>query len=338
MDTLNRVIVVIFILVVNGLIIGCAPEPITLRSKHPVDLKSNVASARFSGDHSVLIFLDDMQNIKLWSSQDQDVVMPFAKEHFPDPIRFVDVSFDGQVALLYGEFDVVLFRVENSEYIGKMRFQGISPLARITSAVLSKNKLKLVVGMEDGTINMAELDTGINHQFQPHRQKVTQLLMNQNGGEILSGSLDGQIAKWRFAEPKAVYSQLFQHRITSLAFNDNQSKLFVSDGLREQQVLHAETGDMLLKLDYLSRFKPFREAVFSHDDRFLVTSATKSQLTFWDLNSGTELGVWHITANKESTTVVALSINEAHELVSISSEGLIEFWSFSPLEKRLHKE
>ncbi|WP_462173141.1 WD40 repeat domain-containing protein [Pseudoalteromonas xiamenensis] len=320
------------------LLVGCGQEKIALNNQAATSVGEPVLDAKFSGDAASILFLNHAQQVKIWSlnTNQIDVILP--EDKLPKPARQVEYSKDGSIALVIGENDVAIFRVQPLEYIGKLRMQGISPLARITASALSENKLKFVAGMEDGAINMAQLDTGINNQFQPHRQQVSHIQLTNNGDVVYSGSLDGQIARWQFGEPKAIYSNMYQHRITSLALNKSADRVFVSDGLHEQQILDAESGDVIVNLDYISRFKPFREAYFDESGKLLMTTSSKSQITFWDLKSGKEIGVWSCQTMKDGATVLAITQPDKTHMMTVNTDGLIETWNLTPLLDSVDKE
>jgi WD40 repeat protein len=321
----------------SALILACQSEQPIFKNNEIIEVGESLLAAEFSGDGSRLLMLTSENQVKLWDLDKNALELTLPQENLPIPIRSLTLSNDAQVALVIGENDVVIYRLTPMEYIGTMRFEGVSPLARISSSALSHNKIRFVAGMEDGTINMAQLDTGINNSFRPHRQRVSHLLFESNGEYLYSGSLDGQIAKWRFAEPKALYSTIFQHRITSLQVDEVQSRLFVSDGLREQNVYDSKELKPLLKLDYLSRFKPFRQATFESSGRFLVTAGTKRQLTFWDLESGQDIGMWDFQVNKESASLIALKEVSKHVLLTVNTDGMIEKWPLNQLNSQVNR-
>lgn len=316
-------------------LVGCQNEQTLFENNKVVEVSESLLDGDFSADGKSLLLLTSENQVKLWNIEKRQIELTLPQDKLPLPIRSVILSDDASIALILGENDVSIYRLAPLEYIGKMRFEGVSPLARISSAALSKNKLRFVAGMEDGTINMAQLDTGINNSFQPHRQRVSHLLFEGNNEFVYSGSLDGQIAKWRFAEPKALYSTIYQHRITSLQFDEKHQRLFVSDGLREQIVYHSQTLTEYVKLDYMSRFKPFRQAMFDDSGKLLITAGTKNNLTFWDLMSGKEVGMWDFKVHKESASLIAMKELKGQLLYTLNTDGMIESWPLDKVLKQL---
>lgn len=331
---LNHVVGFVFLLL-SVFLSGCQSDKSLFENNKIIDVGESLLAGSFSATGEKLIILTLDNHVKLWDVEKERYQMVFPQEQLPSPIRSLALSDDAKIALAIGENDVAIFRLDPFEYVGKMRFEGQSPLARISSYALSNDKLRFVAGMEDGTINMAQLDTGINNSFRPHRQRVTHLLFEPNNDFLYSGSLDGQIAKWRFAQPKALYSTIFQHRITSLAFDQKRDRLFVSDGLREQIVYDSQTLVPQVKLDYLSRFKPFRNAAFDSTGQLLITAGTKKQLTFWNMNSGEDLGMWEFTAKKDNAFLVAMAELRHGQLHTLNSDGMIEIWPLEQLTKHI---
>lgn len=331
---LSRIIGIVFLWVALCLS-GCQSDDKLFQSNKQVDIGEALIDGAFSANGQKLLLLTSNNQVKLWNVKSATYQMELPQEHLPSPVRSLTLSYDASIALVMGDNDVAIYRLEPFEYIGKMRFEGQSPLARISSYALSNDKLRFVTGMEDGTINMAQLDTGINNSFRPHRQRVTHLLFEPNNDFLYSGSLDGQIAKWRFAEPKALYSTIFQHRITSLAFDQKRDRLFVSDGLREQIVYDSQTFVPHVKLDYLSRFKPFRNAVFDSTGQLLITAGTKRQLTFWNMKNGEDLGMWEFSTKKDSAFLIAMAEIADGQLHTLNSEGILEIWPLEKLTKQI---
>lgn len=291
-----------------------------------------VKIALFSHQGDTTLWLDSKEQVQLWSKASA-ALKTLPSDKITRPIRHLVLSADDTFLLYASNNELAIWRLPDDKLIATTQFYGQSPLARISALALSSDKKRLVVGMEDGTINMAELSTGVNHQFTPHSQKVTQLLIDQNGEKVLSGSLDGQFALWQFAEPKALFSKAYQHRITSLAVDKDFTRVFVSDGLDAQEVIRLADGEVLAKLNYMSRFKAFRLAEFVPNSQLLVTTAPKGQLSVWNSQTGEELGSGISQAEREGSSIIDLHFIDSATFETINSDGLIEAWDLQSLQR-----
>ena len=325
---LLKCFLVLFIL----LLTSCSKEiNISLGDAHRfVDKK--VMSAQFSNQGNLLLIIDFNSQAYVYNAQNYSELFKVTSDKKLENTKLGILSDDGTLLVLANDNYVAIWSLAGRVYIGKTQFLGVHDGASISSIAISKSNDKLLVGMSDGTINMATLSSRLNNRFNPHTRPVTHLkFINQN--EYLSASQDGKLALRVFASTKPVFEQEYAHRVTTMVYDDKTDRLFVSDALSSQFVSTLSEPNSSVQLKYMARFMVFRQGYFIENDKILVTTSSKNHITFWDIESGEELGTWESLATSPNATILALHSNEYGELFTLNSDAMLEKWDLSKLNK-----
>ncbi|WP_334019265.1 hypothetical protein [Alteromonas sp. S015] len=62
-----------------------------------------------------------------------------------------------------------------------------------------------------------------------------------------------------------------------------------------------------------------------------LTASTKSVVTLWNANSGEEIASWEIKRNSSEATNHAITLNEDGDVVTLSSDGVLQSWVYRAL-------
>ncbi|WP_251139885.1 hypothetical protein [Alteromonas sp. ALT199] len=63
---------------------------------------------------------------------------------------------------------------------------------------------------------------------------------------------------------------------------------------------------------------------------YLTTSPT-SVVTLWNANSGEEIASWEIKRYSSDTTILFITLNEDVDVVTLSSDGVLQSWDYRAL-------
>ena len=123
------------------------------------------------------------------------------------------------------------------------------------------------------------------------------------------------------------YSVQLASRISSLALSKDHSKFFISDVLDNQALITLHNFNKIHSLDYLQRFRQFRNAYFVQDG-ILITSDSKAQIGKWHLHQEKEVASTSIMALHFGSTTLDMASQE-QSLVTISSDGFLQHWQMT---------
>lgn len=311
--------------------LGCSGE-LTLSKGKVIDLSNEpLLAAQFSKQGRLVLVMDFKGQAAVYKANNFEKIFEVSvQEKLVDP-KLAILSDDGSKLILANDRDVAIWSVSGKVLIGQTQFFGVQSFATISAVSISPDNDKLLVGMSDGTINMATISTRLNNRFKPHTRPVTHLkfITNEN---YLSASQDGKFAKRIFASPEPILEEEFPHRITSLVVDVESQRLFVSDALKSQLVksLSGQPGKSI-QLQYMARFMVFRQGHFVEHSNLLVTSSSKNHISIWDTTTGEELGTWQSQIDTSTATVLSMYSNDRGELFTINSDAMIEKWDLTQL-------
>ncbi|TMP39527.1 beta-propeller domain-containing protein [Pseudoalteromonas rubra] len=296
--------------------------------------ESGIALGHFSKDGSKLVTFDNQKQIQVWDVATQRVEFTVPQAKTPGFVRDVALSEDLQMLVIASETELAFWSLDKGKLVTKVAFGGVTPGAVITAMAISPKNDKAIVAMADGTINMADLHTQINNRFAPHSRPVQHVFWDEKGELFVTGAQDGKLALWKFGSAEPIFMKEFDHRVTSVAVSEDFSELFASDALNEQVVTSLTDGQSISELQYMSRFKVFRKALFIRGSELLATSSSKSHLSIWNTQNGEELGTWQISSVHDGATIVDMYAADRNSLLTLSSDGILEAWTLNALAQR----
>ncbi|TMO52529.1 hypothetical protein CWC21_21885 [Pseudoalteromonas phenolica] len=309
---------------------GCSKE-VMLNQGMLTDLsEQQLISAQFSKKGKLLMMLGFDGQVTVFNADNFSVEFKVSKKDQLDGAKLAIMSTDGSTLLVANDNEVAIWSVVGKGLIGKTNFSGLQPFATISSIAISNDNDKLIIGMSDGTINMATISTRLNNRFKPHSRPVSHLLFVDNE-HYWSASQDGSLSYRVFASPEPISEQEFSHRITTLTIDEQKQRLFVSDALKTQLIRSDLNSDEYIKLQYMARFMVFRQAHFINYANLLATSSSKNHLTIWDTITGEELGTWLSHVQTPTATILAMYSNDRGELLTVNSDAMVEKWDLTQL-------
>ncbi|MCG7534080.1 WD40 repeat domain-containing protein [Pseudoalteromonas sp. OOF1S-7] len=245
------------------------------------------------------------------------------------------LSEDNRLLAIGYRTSVELWDVEQGKQLGTVTVHPTSELAKISVMRLYNRPHLLLVGLNDGTVNVLDLDNQLVKKARYHDSKVVHIAMSAQGQSVLSAGHDGQILLYDAHTLATKRRFTFDRRITSVVQSPDEARLFASDALNEQRIFSIYSdAEYDVNLRYPERFRWFRAAAFSADQRYLATGSTKAWWTLWDTQNGQEIGAYYIKAQSRDATILDMYTNSQGELRTLSSDGFIEFWQISTLLQR----
>ena len=312
--------------------LGCSGELVLSKGK-VIDLSDEtLLTAQFSKRGRLVLVIDYQGQVSIYSTDDFEKIFEVSKQEKLDESKHAVLSDDGSKLLLANDNEVAIWSVYGKKLIGQTRFEGVQSFASISAISVSPNNDRILVGMSDGTINMATISTRLNNRFKPHARAVTHLKFTTDDN-YFSASEDGKFAKRVFASPEPIFEEEFPHRVTSMVVDFESQRLFVSDALKSQLIKSlTRKSNLSIQLQYIARFMVFRQGHFINHANLLVTSSSKNHISIWDTTTGVELGTWQSLVETSTSTVLSMYSNEKGELFTINTDALIEKWDLTQLD------
>ncbi|MDG1751328.1 MAG: WD40 repeat domain-containing protein [Thalassotalea sp.] len=317
----------LLVVIISYLIIGCE-KPVTLiSSNHHQFTENAVIDADISDDGKYSLILEVNNSVSLWDNTTYSLINEWEGSEFTQQQYKVVLSKDNQWIAVSGKHFVTLFSVNGTHKKLSWKVNGFSKDAQISQVMLNSIGNKVIIGLTEGSVIVADITSETRSQFNLHEGPVTQLKFSDNEQRLISASLDGQVNKWDISTGKVIWNDKLPFRITSLAFDDLSQKLFISDALNNQRFLSLDRGVDISKLNYFERNRYFREAIFLDGTNKLLTSSSKYQISLWNVETGDEHSQGEIRAHNFGSTVLDFAVNENNDILTLSSDGVLELWS-----------
>ncbi|MDK1287774.1 WD40 repeat domain-containing protein [Pseudoalteromonas umbrosa] len=292
-------------------------------SQAPID--HGVFSAR--GDF--LAFVSQNQ-IFVADAKGDGVVAQFTLSDTP----VIDIAMSADKRLLAASYMtyVVVWDLVKQEELGQFKVVGESEYAKTSKVAIYDNPMTLLVGMTDGSVNVIDFKNRLTKRVKHHDARVSFLTLGPQRQLLLSAGHDGlvNISDARTLQPK--FEHKLSKRVTSFSYNLEQNLLFISDALNEQWVLKPFSAQgNSIKLSYRERFRWFRASAISPDGDYLATGSSKFWWTLWNVRTGQEIDAFAIQAVTSTAMILDMHIDRANKLVTLSSDGIVEYWEINTL-------
>ncbi|TMP39528.1 WD40 repeat domain-containing protein [Pseudoalteromonas rubra] len=312
-------------------------EPLQDNDTQLVNLDQSGAQGQFSADGRYAVLHDPGDKLAVF-----DVATQMRLFQLADPVPASDAAKgniqafslsedNSQIAIGFRQF-VEVWDIEQGKLLETVTVHPSDELAKVSALRLYTRPHHLLVGLNDGTVNLLDLDNQLIKKAKLHDSKVMHVAKSAQGQTLLSAGHDGQVLLFdahTLATKRGFY---FERRITSIAQSHDNTRLFASDALNEQRIFSLYSGaEYDISLSYPERFRWFRAAAFSDDERYLATGSSKAWWTLWDAQNGQEIGAFFIKAHSRDATILDMHTNSHGELLTLSSDGFVELWQISTL-------
>uniref|UniRef100_A0A3P8SFN2 Apoptotic protease-activating factor 1 n=1 Tax=Amphiprion percula TaxID=161767 RepID=A0A3P8SFN2_AMPPE len=205
-----------------------------------------VQRVQFSPDGSQLLSCSDDQTVRLWETN---------KVHTSSAIclkRDSDVLFNGEEIVVSAADNCNRLQVRDGR-TGSVLFQSEEKSSRIRCTCMCRQPSAVVLGQEDGTVQVLELPSGkLLANLLGHTKTVLHCQFSQNGQTLITSSEDTTIRVWRWqsGECKVLQGHKEQVRCFSLLSNSpNDSRLLSWSFDGTVKVWDTETGEKLQDIE-----------------------------------------------------------------------------------------
>jgi outer membrane protein assembly factor BamB len=290
-------------------------------------VEESLVDATISQDATLAVTLSRSRQLTLWSLASKQAIYRWQAQDFTDPLYLVALSNDKHYLAVAGKHQVFILDLNNGSLDISWQAQGFDSDASISSIGLSHSGKGIVIGMNDGAVIVVDRSSQTQSIFKQHTAAVSHVEFYAAGDRVFSTGHDGVALLWSSADGKPVAQYALPQRIVSHSFDAANRRIFIADALDNQMIIDSDTGQKLARLDYLERYRYFRQALFAFRGKVLITATSKQEVISWDLDTGQELAHWQLTAFTAGTTVVSMAMDAKGQLLTLSSDGALESWS-----------
>ncbi|MCF2906739.1 hypothetical protein L1285_00100 [Pseudoalteromonas sp. DL2-H2.2] len=302
-----------------------------------INLGHSAVAGQFSADGRYVVLHNPGDKLAVFDVATADLIFTKAdpitqSRNTKGKILAFSLSEDNRQLAIGYRTSVEVWDIEQGKQLGTVSVHPTSELAKISTLRLYNRPYLLLVGLNDGTINLLDLNNQLVKKAKAHDSTVMHIAMSAQGQNVISAAHDGQILLYDAHTLTTKRRFTFDRRITSVAQSPDEASMFASDALNEQRIFSVYSdADYDVTLRYPERFRWFRAAAFSADQRYLATGSSKAWWTLWDAQNGQEIGAFYIKALSRDATIMDMYTDSQGQLLTLSSDGFIEFWQISTL-------
>ncbi|WP_226414637.1 WD40 repeat domain-containing protein [Shewanella glacialimarina] len=290
-------------------------------------VKETLVDGVLSADASIAVTLGRSRTLSVWEIATNKLLHQWTDDDFDESNYLLAMSGNNQYLATAGKHKISIFNLETGKLDIRWPAQGFNPDASVSSLFLSQTGSTILVGMNDGSITVIQRSSMTMSLFKQHSGAVNHIELSNFEQQVLSTGLDGDVHIWSTYSGALISSFSRPQRITSASYDETNRRLFIADALDNNVILDSQTALPISQLDYLERYRYFRQALFINNANNLITATSKQTVIYWDANSGKELCHWDINAYSAGTTVFSMRIKPNGKLLTLSSDGGLETWS-----------
>jgi len=290
-------------------------------------------AADLSVDGSFSLLLDINQKLSFWDNNSLKIRRSWSSEDFSQVQYHAVLSGNNNVIATAGKKTVSILSSSTGELLARWEISGFETEAQVSQLLLDYTGEKVFIGLTEGSVIIVNLAENKRSLFKLHDGTVNILRMSKPGDTIFSSAFDGVVKQWQIDSGKVIWQRTQDFRITSLAIDEANKKVFISDALKNQRIYSLNISKensqtpKFVSFNYMQRFRTFRQAIFIDHDTAVITSSSKYQISKWDSKTANKIAEGEIRGYSFGSTVLDFSINRQGNVLSLSSDGVLELWS-----------
>jgi len=192
---------------------------------------------------------------------------------------------------------------------------------------LSPNGKKIVSGGGDGIVKLWDIDASkIIVKWTGHRDIITSVCWNRDGGRILGGSYDGTAMVWDAESGNTILAIKTGHgTVYSAIYSPDETMIASGGGSREHEFIKiwdANTGKLIAKPE--GHTLGVYCLAWTADGKTLISGSFDCSIRTWNTTTWQQINVF--TGHTEIVRGIALSPN-GRILASVSWDGTARLWN-----------
>ncbi|AZG74563.1 WD40 repeat domain-containing protein [Shewanella livingstonensis] len=309
-------------LVLASLLSACQPTA----TKIQVITTDASYSASLSNDASIALVSTAHNGVQVWDLTNSTLSYQWLQGQQQNTSNVIDtaISANSLYAATISSNSLAIWRLTDGSSVGWWS------LPSYAQSVAIANTGQTLVGLVDGSVMSLSPEKSHLIQFLGHQEKVNSVSISADGNSALSGGNDGKVILWQAQTGQPLQQWQLTSRITKVLINDTATLTFASDITGNATLWQSDTGAPISHLDINRRQMNFSSARFVNNDQQLLTGTPSREIFLWQINSGKRLSRWQVQLSKNTqnkgAVVYSAAMTAPGSIVSISSQGLIEYW------------
>ncbi|MCH1929219.1 hypothetical protein L9G16_03425 [Shewanella sp. A25] len=281
-------------------------------------------SASLSSDGNIAIVATQSNGVQCWDLINHSLKYRWVHGSVNTGVTSTAISANGRFAATLSKDSVALWNIDDGKSLGWWSIPASG------ESVAVANNAALLIGLNDGSVMSLNAQKTALIQFLGHSERVTSVALSADGKIALSGSNDQQAILWQAQTGQPIQHWDIGSRVTKVALNDSGSLSFTNGSTNEAKIWDNLTGKVLNQLVIPRRQMTFSAVRFIQQDQQLLTGTPSREVTLWQRQTGKPIAKWQVALTKNSqnrgAVVYSVAIRETNQIVSISSQGLVETW------------
>ncbi|KAG8830758.1 hypothetical protein FRC18_007636 [Serendipita sp. 400] len=238
--------------------------------------------------------------------------------------RLLSFSGDGKKALLKGNDCIYIIDVVTGDRKATLDFKG----TRVISSAFSMDGKKVVSGLEDGTMRISDVQSGIEKvKLVGYMGGVIYVAFSGDNQRIVSGSEDGVVQIWSVLDGKEEM-KLVGHTgsVTSVTYSNDSLRVASSSSDRTVQIWSVEPGLEETRPLNVSQYGVQSLALSNYDQRLFYAS-TYRRIQVRSVQDGKEED--SLIMRRDHANTVAIS-NDGKKVATVASGKILRIYSNDP--------
>jgi len=309
-------------LVLTGLLSACQPSPTQV---HVITTDASY-SASLSNDATIALVSTAHNGVQVWDLSHSSLSYQWFQGQQQNTSNVIDtaISANNLYAATISSHSLAIWRLTDGSSVGWWS------LPSYAQSVAIANTGQTLVGLVDGSVMSLSPEKSRLIQFLAHKEKVNSVSISADGNSALSGDNDGKVILWQTQTGQPQQQWQLSSRVTKVLINDSASLSFASDITGNATLWQSDTGTLISHLDINRRQMNFSTARFVNNDQQLLTGTPSREIFLWQINSGKQVSHWQVQLSKNTqnrgAVVYSATMPAPGSIVSISSQGLVEYW------------
>lgn len=304
------------------LLSGCQPAP-----NKVVEITTDASySASLSADGQLALVSTANNGVQVWDLTGPSMSYQWLQGQQENTSNVIDtaISANNAFAATISSSSLAIWRLNDGSSVGWWS------LPSYAQSVAIADNGQTLVGLVDGSVMSLSPQKSRLIQFLGHQEKVNSVSISADGQTALTGGNDGKVMLWNSQSGQPIKQWQLSSRITKVLINDSGSLSFAADITGNATVWQSASGEPLSKLNIIRRQMNFSSARFVKNDTQLLTGTPSKEIFLWQVDSGESSGHWQVQLSKNTqnrgAVVYSAAMTAQGTIVSISSQGLIEYW------------
>jgi eukaryotic-like serine/threonine-protein kinase len=293
-----------------------AIRPVAAARHQLVGHSKDMVSVAYSPDGRFIVSGGDDPEVRLWDAATGENVRTWKQDKGVDALTFSsDSQFVGSAGL---DDKVRVFKVDGTE---TRTFQH-NKAYRI---VFTPDGTRLVVGAQDGEVEVLDVHTGALLKTLTQHTDRTQHLGLSPRGELVIGSWDRTVSIWNLETYERVkLIDGHDSAVSSVAFSHDGKWVAIAENNLAIHIRNAQTWERTHSI-YMPAGTIFAAVSFSADDQTLLVTAADGVVRVWHTSSGQLLAVVDVVP--EGKLFSSALSPSGDELVTGGLSGSLVVWS-----------